>query len=289
MKNKIIVEEAGRKLSDIKKIIIHPGSAHRDDFLATGLAIYLTSSNIEVERKEPSKEELGNSQILVLDVGGRHEPELKNFDHHQFPSDTSECAFSIFSQWLKLEHLFKIYDWYEVTKIWDSQGPKALADYLNFPTHPPVNPFESSLTGLIRDNKLKNWHKLAGEIMGYFVERSVEILDIRIPWFRKNSEVKTVAGMNILVADSPNTKGIGEYEQELLIKENIKIDAEIWPDNRGDGWRLMRLDDNSSINFRKLNGEPAMRFIHANGFTASTKEKISLNEILVLMEKSITL
>jgi len=69
----------------LKQIITHPGSAHKDDFLACSVLVHL--HEVPILRREPTEEDLNDPGICVVDVGGRHEPELKNFDHHQFPQD----------------------------------------------------------------------------------------------------------------------------------------------------------------------------------------------------------
>ena len=66
-------------------IVTHPGGAHKDEFLACSVLLAQTPSSIL--RREPTEEDLSDPQVLVVDVGGRLEPELGNFDHHQFPRD----------------------------------------------------------------------------------------------------------------------------------------------------------------------------------------------------------
>ena len=66
-------------------IVTHPGGAHKDDFLACCLLAHLHGSPIQ--RREPTSEDLANPSICVVDVGGEHDAQLNNFDHHQFPRD----------------------------------------------------------------------------------------------------------------------------------------------------------------------------------------------------------
>jgi uncharacterized UPF0160 family protein len=65
-------------------IITHPGSAHFDEVTAIGL-ILAVNNNTEyrIERREPLHAELDDSSVWVVDTGNRHEPEKRNFDHHQ--------------------------------------------------------------------------------------------------------------------------------------------------------------------------------------------------------------
>jgi len=69
----------------IKKIVSHKAPRHLDDFLAIAYlkALY---PNAEIEFVHPqgvSEEYLKDPQVVVVDVGGKYEPELNNFDHHQ--------------------------------------------------------------------------------------------------------------------------------------------------------------------------------------------------------------
>ena len=69
----------------ITNIVTHPGGAHKDDFLAC--AVLLSKYPVSIFRREPSEKELANPEVAVVDIGHRFEPELNNFDHHQFDRD----------------------------------------------------------------------------------------------------------------------------------------------------------------------------------------------------------
>ena len=56
----------------ISSIITHPGGAHKDDFLAC--AVLLKNNPVSIYRREPTKDDLKNNSIAVLDVGGVYEP-----------------------------------------------------------------------------------------------------------------------------------------------------------------------------------------------------------------------
>ena len=67
----------------ITRIIRHPGLFHADDVCSVAF-LRLLRVLAPVEARVPTAEELDDPTVLVLDIGGRHEPELLNFDHHQF-------------------------------------------------------------------------------------------------------------------------------------------------------------------------------------------------------------
>ena len=78
-------------------IVTHPGGAHKDDFLAC--AVLLSKFPVSIFRRDPTEDELADPQIAVVDVGHRHEPDLNNFDHHQFPREMEPtCSLSLVLQ-----------------------------------------------------------------------------------------------------------------------------------------------------------------------------------------------
>ena len=75
-----------------------------------------------VERRNPTEEELNDADVVVLDVGEKHQPELSNFDHHQFNrNDDPACALTL---------LLKSMDIYEEANLgfrWLSVTEKLIA------------------------------------------------------------------------------------------------------------------------------------------------------------------
>lgn len=66
----------------MKKIITHPGVFHADDVCAIAW-LRICGVTAPVERRNPTVDDLNDSEILVVDVGGEHAPARGNFDHHQ--------------------------------------------------------------------------------------------------------------------------------------------------------------------------------------------------------------
>jgi len=52
----------------INKIIVHAGKAHRDDFMSVCFLLAMDPS-AQVERRDPTPEELEDPNIWVVDVG----------------------------------------------------------------------------------------------------------------------------------------------------------------------------------------------------------------------------
>jgi uncharacterized UPF0160 family protein len=98
----------------MKKIIItHPGKAHFDEFLAVSLILArFPETDFDVFRKEPDEKELDDPEIWVVDIGGRLEPDRKNFDHHQDLSILS--SFCIVADYLGFTEPMKIIPWWDL-------------------------------------------------------------------------------------------------------------------------------------------------------------------------------
>src|SRR4051812_21897657 len=117
-------------MSPLSTILTHPGSAHKDEFLAC--CVLLASSPVPIVRREPSDTDLADAAIAVIDVGHRHEPALNNFDHHQLPPDAAPtCALSLVLQHLGLYADARAFcDWLEPAEWFDCRGPNTTAKWL---------------------------------------------------------------------------------------------------------------------------------------------------------------
>ena len=70
------------KQNNVETIVTHAGVFHADDVCAVAW-LRIVGVEAGLARRVPSTEELADPNVLVVDVGGRHEPSLSNFDHHQ--------------------------------------------------------------------------------------------------------------------------------------------------------------------------------------------------------------
>jgi uncharacterized UPF0160 family protein len=88
----------------MQTIVTHSGSFDPDDVLAAAtVSIYLGEGNYEIVRSRD--EEVINKADWVLDVGGKYDPELKRFDHHQngVPKRENGVPYSAFGLvWLEI-------------------------------------------------------------------------------------------------------------------------------------------------------------------------------------------
>lgn len=266
----------------MKAILTHPGSAHKDDFLACCLLIARYA--LPVWRRDPEPADLDDPGILVVDVGGEHEPDRGNFDHHQFPAEHEPvCSLSLVLQHLGLyEDARTFCEWLEPTEWFDSRGPFATADWLGI-ERSVVNRLNSpvDITLLRRFAQKRElepgdpvWEvmRMVGEDLFMYLRTLRERLD----YVAAHATVLEVVGegSRVKVLYMPRTdpmpddpsSGLGRYIEQI----GEKIDGLIYPDRRGAGFGLSRHDDSDRLDFTRIADEADVHFAHARGFVAKT-------------------
>jgi len=268
---------------NVRYILTHPGSAHKDDFLAC--SILSDVHQVGIVRREPTEEELDDPRVCVVDVGGRHEPELMNFDHHQFPRDsTPACALTLVLQHLGVyEEARRFCEWLEPAEWFDTRGPVETADWLgveretlsklNSPIDVTVLRRFAMCDKLNPGEPLWTIMQFIGEdTLGY-----VRSLADRMRFISKNIEVWDIPGGDgakavFLSRTTPMPKdpsmGLARYVDESEFSADIT--ALIYPDRRGEGYGLSRFNDHSSMEFTRVEKEDDVHFAHARGFLAKT-------------------
>ena len=268
----------------IQLIITHPGSAHKDDFLAC--CVLIAESPVSIHRKDPDSEDLEDSSVAVIDVGDRHEPNNKNFDHHQFPRDrVPTCSLSLVLQDLGLyDDARSFCDWLETAEWFDCRGANATANWLGVKREiigRMSSPIELSL---LRRFASQNEH-LPGEplweimkMIGKDLVDYLRGLRRRLQYISEHSEVWNIKREphSLLAIYLPRTHPLLDDPSMGLprfIEENglaAKAHAMIYPDRRGEGYGLCRYNDHPSMDFNRISSEPDVHFVHAAGFIAKT-------------------
>jgi predicted transcriptional regulator len=266
----------------MKAILTHPGSAHKDDFLACSLLI--ARHGLPVWRREPEPADLDDRDVLVVDVGGEHDPERGNFDHHQFPSDHEPvCSLSLVLQHLGLyEDARNFCEWLEPAEWFDSRGPFATADWLGI-ERSVVNRLNSpvDITLLRRFAQKRElepgdpiWEvmRMIGEDLFMYLRHLRERLD----YVSAHASVIEVVGEggSVKVLFMPRTdpmpddpsSGLARYIEQI----GQKIEGLIYPDRRGAGFGLSRHEDSERLDFTRIADEADVHFAHARGFVAKT-------------------
>lgn len=271
-------------MTPLATIITHPGGAHADEFLAC--SVLLTLHSVPILRREPAPEDLANPAVCVVDVGGRHEPELHNFDHHQFPPDhPPACSLSLVLQHLGLYEDARLFcDWLETTERFDSRGPIHTAKWLGVTMDALLqlnSPINGALLRRFAQSTRVDPGEPLGEIMrliGEDILAYVKSMRARLDFLARHAEFWTLdlAGRSAQILFVPRTDPLPDEPSSGLdrfIQSRGLVDQVIGmvsPDRRSAGYGLERYRDNPRLNFTALAGRPGVHFTHARGFLAKT-------------------
>ncbi|EMI23027.1 hypothetical protein RMSM_00045 [Rhodopirellula maiorica SM1] len=277
-------------------IVTHPGGAHKDDFLACSLLAHL--HGVPIQRREPTDEDLSNPSICVVDVGGSHDPERNNFDHHQFPRDAPPlCALSLVLKSLELyEDALSFCAWLRPAEWLDTLGPNETAELMKIP-RTALSELNSPL-----DTTLLNRFAKASELhsedpiyqvmcmVGEDIVNYLRSLRERLDYLAQHAQYWTIEAdgepiralfleKSDAIAEDPSFGVYAFIESEG--KEN-EIHALVYPDRRGDGYGLTRYNDNQRLDFSQIESHDDVRFAHKRGFVAkvATTDPTQLKQLL---------
>lgn len=277
-------------------ILTHPGSSHKDEFLACCLLI--AGHEAPVIRREPTQSDLDDLNLAVVDVGGEHSPERGNFDHHQFPKDhPPTCSLSLVLMDMGLYEDARLYcDWLEVAEWFDTRGPQETAAWLGverellaklnstvdltllrrFAGMSQISPGEPMW-------EVMRW--IGGDLIGYLkslreklneIEKSSEIWEIAHP----EGEFRVLYLPRCANIAEDASAGLARYASGL--PEEQRVTGMVYPDRRGSGFALSRFNDHLGFDFTRVANEPDVHFAHARGFVAksSATEPARIRELL---------
>ncbi len=285
-------------------ILTHPGSAHKDEFLAC--CVLLASAPGPIVRREPTDADLADPAIAVIDVGHRHEPGLNNFDHHQLPDDAAPtCALSLVLQHLGLYADARAFcDWLEPAEWFDCRGPNATAKWLRVERR-VVDQLNSPIDGtLLRRFAAATRHETGEPLWEIMRLVGADLLDYlrtlraRLTFIGQNAEVWSLEGLALSAENGqvpavvflPRTNplpedpsaGLDRYVLEQGLDDRVV--AVIAPDRRGGGYGLSRHRDHPRLDFIRIKAEPDVHFAHLRGFVAKTSatDPKRLRQLLML-------
>jgi hypothetical protein len=287
-----------RDCMTIQLIVTHPGGAHKDDFLACSLLAHL--HGVPIQRRDPTEEDLADPSICVVDVGGVHDPERNNFDHHQFPRDAPPlCALSLVLQSMGLyEDALSFCAWLRPAEWLDTLGPNETAKLMGIPRS-ALSELNSPLDITLL-NRFAGHTELKPESPIYQVMRMVgedivnylRSLRERLDYLKERGQIWTIATddgpiqalfleKSDLISEDPSFGIYAFIESEGRQEE---IQALVYPDRRGDGYGLTRYNDSQRLNFSQIESCDDVRFAHKRGFVAkvTTTDPARLKELLEL-------
>jgi hypothetical protein len=276
----------------IRSILTHPGSAHKDEFLACCVLAALHAC--EIVRREPTQNDLDDPMVAVVDVGGEHDPARSNFDHHQFPTDQEPlCALSLVLQHQGCyDDARQFCDWLETTERMDVTGPRSTAAWLGI--SPDImarlnSPIDITLIrrfgacSEIHPNtplhQVMSW--IGGDLLEY-----LRSLRERLDFVSLHAELWTVNEIPVLflprtdpLPDDPAAAMSRHLESSGLAGD---VAALVYPDRRSSGYGLTRFRDSPQFDFTRIESEPDVHFAHARGFVAksSATDPVRLRDLL---------
>ena len=262
-------------------IITHPGSAHFDEFFAISLILSTHEDQcFQVVRREPLEEELNNPQIWVVDVGNRHEPLLKNFDHHQ--DLETPASFRIVAEHLGLSETLSLLPWWDYKDKIDRFGPIRVGAEMGARNLSiTYSPFEEWYLDCFAETPSDSLPlmKAFGQSMVTSAERLLSGIN-----YWKNAERLQVKQKVCLLGRINDLTGAEEYLTRL---GGPPYSITISHDRRGEGWTLKRYHEDPDINFARLKNHPDVKFTHPGGFIAKTITRLPIETLKELIATSV--
>ena len=274
------------------KIVTHYGSAHMDDLISVCIVLAMNDDIEYVERRPVKPEEIADPTVWVLDQGEVHDPENRNFDHHQFPAGTRTCTLSLIADHFDLKNDLDETVWFRVLVLDDTLGAIKTAEeldcsatLLNGLLNGPINEFV--LTRFEQAKKLDSENELVKLLsaIGTHIVTNIRNMKERLQLIREKAEFDEVNGLKVLffMEDVPDPKlGIAAYLKETGNNAGVLVVR----NTRESGWSLSRISDHPRVDFRRIKGADDVTFVHANGFVAKTR-RIEKPAIIRLLETAI--
>jgi len=278
----------------MKKLIVHSGPTHRDDFLT--MAIVAFKMAISIFRRDPTEEELNDPEVLVVDVGNQHEPKLNNYDHHQLKRDDDPAwgfGYFLLGVFPSLYKCFSSLMWWDTSMEMDSKGPFQVAKRLGLPndwTDSLWSPVDEAIMNMV--SKKRNI-EVGSDLYTMLSMIGEQLVKNAEEWYKGMESLKEeinfiwLNGVDVLIVEkglSNSDMGVVSYIQKT---QYPNAGAMVSYDNRGEGWSLYRFNDHPKVDFSKIVNEEEVLFAHPGGFIAKTKERLSMEDLNRLLFKSI--
>lgn len=257
-------------------IITHAGSAHFDEMMAIALILAChPGKKFRIERRDPSQQELENPDVWVVDVGGRHQPQLRNFDHHQ---DLDIAAsYVLVGDFLDITEKMRYFYWWKLKDRLDRFGPVNVGESLGIDNFSRLqSPVESWFIDLFagNPNKLRPLLRSFGKNLLSLGERIAKGIE-----FWAGCRQIEINGHTVIVGLTEESVGLQEFRDAMPVPASAYIAF----DKRGEGWRFYRFNDCEGVNFSSLADHPEIKFVHHGGFVAKTWRRIPVEDALALM------
>jgi hypothetical protein len=273
------------------KIIAHPGSAHKDDFMSASVLL-ATLGTAVIERREATPEDIADPDTYVIDVGMAYDPARHNFDHHQDPA--LPCAFHLVMKHLGYHEAAEVvFGWYAHMSMMDVRGPYKTAKQLGVDTNvlfaasSPIDGYIlscfSRVDRLTEEDPFYALMQEFGRDLIAMIDQKME----RLERLKRETRVVPVRQFKAIVSHIDENPKLS-MELYLRYLDDPDIVMSITPSVRGAGWELLRLKDSFMVDFRAIAAHEEIRFVHVNGFVAKTRSLIPTTEVVALAARAIS-
>lgn len=261
-------------------IITHNGNAHFDEFLAVSLILAVENeTHFYIERRDPTEDELNDPQVYVVDIGLRHEPERRNFDHHQ--DLNIPASFVLVADYLQVSQYLSHSPWWQFKDSIDRKGGFRVARDFGLDSLDPLHsPLESFMLRQFSQNPLSIYQQM--KLFATDLIENGRALEEQIAVWEKCQMVQ-IKDKRVAIALTEDTSGSLPFFDTLNDPPHIRINY----DSRGEGWSLSTVRDAEGVDFARIAHLPEIKFAHKNGFIAKTHERLPLDKVLQLVEQAL--
>ena len=264
-------------------IITHSGSAHLDDFLSCCLVLNRSGNIKKIKRKEPDNAEIKDPAIWKLDVGERHDPDVKCFDHHQDGMD-EECTLSLLlKNWGLWSIANEIHNWLKIVVIKDTLGPKEVTKELeiSFKAMGALDSFveRSVLDFFIMQNEIDKGSFLFSlmEMIGQNFFALIDEYTTVMDEVKEKLKYKTINGVqSIFFYENLNSSSTITRIIKNKMKEKwptLKGGIAVYPNKRVKGTLVIkRYDDDERVDFTRISHYEKVVYSHPKGFFVSVEQ-----------------
>lgn len=270
-----------RRDGTARLIVTHNGCAHQDDFVACCMAL-AANPDATLERRNPTKEELVDPAVWVIDVGRAYSDVSNNFDHHQFPKGDDVCSVHlVLNRLLVRMDAEEVYGWLDLYGIQDCRGLMAAAKSVHPDLTPPQylaikGPTTKVLCDMFKDDP--EFLIPVMRRMGHYLFDQIEFFHERITVLaQKSDDMVEVKGFRVLDMRGYDNPGaylydvFGDVRPQLLIMDSIREEGNV------------TIKSEKSIGGPCLSiytGHPEVPFVHTSGFLMEINKGIDPFEIL---------
>jgi hypothetical protein len=264
-------------------LIIHKGKSHTDEIITTAIVLgAFPALEFPVYRRDPTPEELSDPAVWVADVGMSYNPDTCNFDHHGLSRDPDkvECGYTLVCKHLGIDdHMRRYYKWYTQWSVIDHLGPYFWAESKGV-NWDDVSGLLNPLAELLHEefesfeNEVEMPETLKAKLRNLGIRLIKEAMEFsQFCESQRENAISEVKGVKIY-----HPQGTEEELQTYALKwaveaHNAKGGVLVVPDDRGDGWTLLRINNDPYIDFSCLEGHYDVLFTHRGGFIAKTNVK----------------